>query len=241
MRALLAISSFLMMTLLAQAAGGTRWGADDLRRELMQWFEDNGREAPLSESIGPLDPRLSLAACASLSIVPRSATASSFMMSCTGPTAWRYVLTTDARGVASRPQIQKDQGVDAKRWPVVIATTSLSAGMILTKDLIEEGLAAKVPPGQALKSLNQAIGMRLTAGVPSGAVLTKRNIVKSPLVMKGETVSLMAEGQGFEIATPARAEEDGYEGDLISVKNIRTGTPMKGRLQRDKTVVVVRF
>jgi flagella basal body P-ring formation protein FlgA len=51
----------------------------------------------------------------------------------------------------------------------------------------------------------------------------------------------MAGGQGFEIATAARAEEDGYEGDLISVKNSRTGATMKGRLERNKTVTVLKL
>lgn len=241
MRIVQVISLLLIMTQFGYAADGARWGAEDLRRELMQWFAKHGHEAPVSESIGPLDPRLSLAACANLSIAPRSAAGFSFMMTCTGPTAWRYVLTTDARGVGASPQLLKEQGGAEKRWPVVVAKATLSTGMILTNDLIEETLQANVPPGQALKSLSQAIGMRLTSGVTSGAVLTARNIVKSPLVMKGETVNLLAAGQGFEIATPARAEEDGYEGDLISVKNVRTGAPMKGRLQRDKTVIVVRF
>jgi flagella basal body P-ring formation protein FlgA len=241
MRIIQAISSLLFMTQLGYASDGARWGAEDLRRELVQWFAKQGHEAPVAESIGPLDPRLSVAACANLSIVPRSAAGSSFLMTCASPTAWRYVLSTDARGVANPPQLQKEQGGEEKRWPVIVAKGTLSTGMILTNDLIEETLQTNVPPGQALKALSQAIGMRLTTGVTSGAVLTTRNVMKSPLVMKGETVNLLAAGQGFEIATPARAEEDGYEGDLISVKNIRTGAPMKGRLQRDKTVVVVRF
>lgn len=241
MRSIFVICSLFAMTQCACAAGGERWGAEDLRRELMHWFEKSGREPPVSESIGPLDPRLSLAACDSLSIAPRSALGSSFLMTCSAPAAWRYVLTTDSRGVGNRLIVQKDQGAVEKRWSVVVATGTLSAGMTLTGDLVEESSIANVPSGQALKSLNQAIGMRLTTGVASGAILTTRNIVRSPLVAKGETVTIMAAGQGFEIATPAKAEEDGYEGDLISVKNIRTGSPMKGRLQRDKTVIIVKF
>jgi len=49
---------------------------------------------------------------------------------------------------------------------------------------------------------------------------------------------LVATGSGFEIAAPARAEEDGYEGDLIAVRNIKTGVALKGRLERDKKVIV---
>jgi len=68
--------------------------------------------------------------------------------------------------------------------------------------------------------------------------LTTRNVARTPLVLKGESVMLVATGSGFEIAAPARAEEDGYEGDLIAVRNIKTGVALKGRLERDKKVIV---
>lgn len=241
MRSTFVVLMLCMMSQFTQAADGARWGADDLRRELTQWFEKSGRDAPDAESIGPLDPRLNLAACANLSIVPRGAAGSSFVLTCTAPAAWRHVLTTDSSGIATRSAALQEQTAAAKRWQVVVATTSLSTGMILTEGSIEETSVASPPSGQALKSLKQAIGMRLTASVVSGAVLTTRNVARAPLVIKGETVTVMAGGQGFEIATPARAEEDGYEGDLISVKNSRTGAAMKGRLQRDKTVLVAKF
>ena len=38
-----------------------------------------------------------------------------------------------------------------------------------------------------------------------------------------------------------RAEQDGYEGDLISVKNIKTGAILKGRLERGKLVSVMQL
>jgi flagella basal body P-ring formation protein FlgA len=162
-------------------------------------------------------------------------------LTCSQPVAWRYVLRTDAAALQNRPGVVHAQEPTAKRWPVVLSKTSLTVGMILTADVLEETFVASPPSGQALKSLRQAVGMRLTAAVNSGAVLTTRNVARAPLVLKGETVTVMAGGQGFEIATPARAEEDGYEGDLISVKNSRTGAAMKGRLQHDKTVVVLKL
>lgn len=241
MRLIVALFTLCALTHVAYATDVPPWGAADLRRELMEWFEQNGREAPAIDSVGPLDPRLSLAACSNLAIVPRSASSSSFILNCSAPVAWRYVLRTDSAAVHNRSGVTNVQESSSKRWPVVLSKTSLSVGMILTADVLEETFVGSPPSGQAIKSLRQAVGMRLTAAVNSGAVLTTRNVARAPLVLKGETVTVMAGGQGFEIATPARAEEDGYEGDLISVKNSRTGAAMKGRLQRDKTVTVMKL
>lgn len=241
MRIVLAATAFLVTVGLANASAAKHWGADDLRRELIAWFEKSGREAPSSESIGPLDPRMNLVACENLSIAPRSVNSSSFLLKCSAPVDWRYVLSTDGAGVANRSNTIAEQGAASKRWPVIVAATSLSAGMVLTEGLMEESFVASPPSPQALKSLRQATGMRLTASVASGAVLTTRNVARTPLVLKGEMITIMAGGQGFEIATPAKADEDGYEGDLIAVKNARTGAAMKGRLQRDKTVIIAHF
>jgi len=120
----------------------------------------------------------------------------------------------------------------------VTPRTSLAAGTVLSEDALEERVVTSPPPAQALRSLSQAAGLRLTASVTAGVALTTRNVARTPLVLKGESVMLVATGSGFEIAAPARAEEDGYEGDLIAVRNIKTGVALKGRLERDKKVIV---
>jgi flagella basal body P-ring formation protein FlgA len=56
--------------------------------------------------------------------------------------------------------------------------------------------------------------------------------------MKGETVTLTAEGDGFSIATPGRAEDDGYEGDLLAVRNVKSGMVLMGRLASGGVVLV---
>jgi flagella basal body P-ring formation protein FlgA len=56
--------------------------------------------------------------------------------------------------------------------------------------------------------------------------------------MKGETITLSAEGDGFSIETPGRAEEDGYEGDILAVRNIKSGIVITGRVAHAGLVLV---
>jgi flagella basal body P-ring formation protein FlgA len=109
----------------------------------------------------------------------------------------------------------------------------------LTADALEERQVHASPPAQALKSLSEAVGLRLAATSAPGIILTTRSVARAPLVAKGETVTLVAGGSGFEISTPGKAEQDGYEGDLITVKNVKTGSTLKGRLGPGKMVSVV--
>ena len=167
-------------------------------------------------------------------------------MECKAPTVWRFVLRADfgpAKGTIAAPVAAPvaSQPGGARQWTVVAARSSLPSGAVLSEDSIEERLVSSPPPAHALRSATQAIGLRLTSSVAGGVALTMRNIARTPLVMKGESVTLVATGSGFQIATPARAEEDGHEGDLISVRNTKTGVTLKGRLERDKTVVVLKM
>lgn len=64
---------------------------------------------------------------------------------------------------------------------------------------------------------------------------------RTPLVVKGENITLVVSGNGFEIASPGKAEQDGFEGDLITVRNTRTGAAMKGRVEQGKIVSVLKL
>jgi flagella basal body P-ring formation protein FlgA len=229
----------------AQTSNTHTWGAEDIRTRVAEWMESAGRPVAALESIGPLDPRVRVPACDDLHISGRSAASASLLVECKAP-AWRFVLRTSIAPVggavfapaSSTPALEPG---GARQFSVVVLRSSLPAGSVLNEDALEERFVSSPPPAQALRSLSQAAGLRLTTSVAGGVALTMRNVARMPLVMKGESVTLVASGSGFQIAAPARAEEDGYEGDLISVRNAKTGVVLKGRLERDKTVVVLRM
>lgn len=94
-------------------------------------------------------------------------------------------------------------------------------------------------PGMtAFRTVKEAVGLRLTANVGPSSVLNTRNVAKAPQVLKGENVTIIAGGSGFEIIAPGKAETDGYEGDLITVKNAKTGVKLTGKLGPGATVLV---
>ena len=91
----------------------------------------------------------------------------------------------------------------------------------------------------AIKSLSDAVGLRLASSVGPGLALTTRHVARTPTILKGENVTLLANGSGFEISLPGRAEQDGFEGDVINVRNVRSGTTLKGRIGKGKIVSVL--
>ena len=224
------------------AAQTANWGVADLRREMVDWLLSNGRAAPEPADIGPLDPRLSVAACNQLEVAPRGNSSSTFIMRCKAPADWSYVLRIDHLPQAPSARVEAVKAAEpAASWVVVSPKVNLSTGLILTADMLQEKQVTSAPPAEAFKTIADAVGLRVSSPIGPGLTLTKRNVARPPLVARGENVTLVENGSGFEISVPGKAEQDGFEGDLIAVKNARTGAILKGRLERGKIVSVAQL
>ena len=231
------------------------WNAGDIRKLMRDYMQANGKPAPKDKDIWPLDDRLRLAACGeNPEIAPRSARSSSYTIRCKGPTAWTYTVSVenDTSGPAramtvAAPQSQpnapatpaavmqtaglnNNSMIARDMFTAIVPRVDLTAGTILTADMLEERQMPQSPGATAFKTVQEAIGLRLTTSVGPTSILNTRNVAKAPSVLKGETVTLKAGGSNFEIFMPGRAEADGYEGDLISVRNIKTGAKLVGKL-----------
>ncbi len=227
------------------AAEPERWGPADLRSVMIDWLIKNGRAAPAASSIGPIDPRLSIEPCDQVEVMPRGATGSSYTLRCKSGAGWSYTVRLDqpapALSVAALSAQTTDPATGQPSWRVVAPKIDLPAGAVLSADVLEERTVTVQPPGQAIKSIKDVVGLRVTSPIGPGLTLTTHNVARAPLVAKGENVTLVANGSGFDITVPGKAEQDGYEGDLIMVRNIRSGTILKGRLERGKTVSVMQL
>lgn len=253
---LLACVACMSATVSAQQVSGQDiWNAADIRNLMRDYMLANGKPAPKDKDIWPLDDRLRLAACGETpEIAPRSSRSSSYTIRCKGPTKWTYTVSVehDTAGPAraltvSAPQSQpkpatpppammqtaglnNNSMIARDMFTAIVPRVDLTAGTILTADMLEERQMPQSPGATAFKTVQEAVGLRLTTSVGPTSILNTRNVAKAPSVLKGETVTLKAGGSNFEILMPGRAEADGYEGDLISVRNIKTGAKLVGKL-----------
>jgi flagellar basal body P-ring formation protein FlgA len=217
------------------------WTADHLRSLVRDYLAEAGHPVADTARIGPLDDRMKVASCEGHTRVePRSAYSSSFVVACDGANAWSYTVRVDGVEPSKviAPVGRAASGGPIQQWHVVVPRANLPAGTILTAAMIEERDVTQPPNGSFLKSADAVIGLRLTTALSTGMAITTMNVARAPTIMKGETIMLTAEGEGFSIATPAQAEEDGFEGDLVAVKNLRSGVVLSGRVAQAGIVIV---
>ena len=191
------------------ALSGTRSGAPGLPR-----FEI---------SVGQLDPRLRLAPCQQVQPYLPEGTRlwgrSRIGLRCLqGPARWNVYLP-----------------ITVKAWgPGVVASSGAPAGSVLGPadlriaevDLAEDSAAPVLQP-------DAAVGRTLARALAPGQSLRASHLKSRQWFAAGETVTVLAQGEGFSVAGEAQALNPGIEGQPVRVRTesgrVLTGQPVGER------------
>jgi len=122
----------------------------------------------------------------------------------------------------------------------VVAAGNLNAGDILSESSLrlERMDAGKIPAGY-LTELSKAIGLQVRQAMPPGSIISERSLVRPILVQRGENVKIVARIGEIDVYANGVAFAQGAAGDLIRVQNTITKRILTGRVQEDKSVLVL--
>jgi len=90
----------------------------------------------------------------------------------------------------------------------------------------------------AVSALEEVLGKRLTSSVRAGAVLTERMLSETPVVNKGDRVTIIADSPVLRVSVPGVILEDGAGGEYVQVKNLMSGKEVFARVEDARTVSV---
>ena len=153
-----------------------------------------------------------------------------------GQTTVNVSLRTDGRSFVKVPvQFEVRRVLD-----VVVAAANLNAGDILTEQSVrlERMDVGKLAAGY-LTELNKAVGQQVRYAMPPGSVLSERNLSRPILIKRGENIRIVARVGELEVFANGVTFSQGAAGDLVRVQNTVTKRIMTGRVQEDKSVLVL--
>lgn len=169
---------------------------------------------------GQLDPRLRLAPCERIEpYLPNGARAwgrSRVGLRCVqGPSAWNVTLPVTVK-------------VFAPAW---VATMPLPAGSVLDGSQLQQlevdWAAAPTPP---VAELDKLVGRQLSRPLPAGAPVRVADLRQRQWFGAGDTVQVVARGQGFSVSGEGQALGPGIEGQVVRVRTdngrVLTGQPV---------------
>ena len=125
------------------------------------------------------------------------------------------------------------------RTEMLTSTRQLLAGSLLkSEDLQMQKQDLALAGGHPVKNLEDAVGKKVRLTVRAGAPIRNDQLVKVPVVVSGQLVTIIAENSGLKITVSGRAKSSGSIGDLIRVQNLASGKELPARVLDASTVEV---
>jgi flagellar basal body P-ring formation protein FlgA len=177
-------------------------------------------------SVGQIDPRMNLAACAAPEpFLPNGSRAwgrTTVGIRCTVPSPWTiYVAATvkvQGEYVAAAVPLAQGQAVGPEDLAMVRGDlTALPAGIVT--------------------DAAQAVGRTTTISIPAGAPLRNDALRSVAAVQQGQTVRLVTAGPGFRVSAEGRALNNAAEGQIAQARTA-SGQVVSGVARAGGTVEV---
>ena len=199
-----------------------------LRQAVTQFLtvQAGGLPGQISVTVGAIDPRLNLAACAAPEpFLPNGARAwgkTSVGVRCVAPSPWTVYI----------PAMVQVQG------EYLAAAVPLAQGQTIGPNDIARvsGDLTTLPPGIVTEQ-SQAVGHTLARSVAVGAPLRQDALRSQQAVAQGLVVRLVSSGPGFMVTADGRALANGSDGQVVQVKT-QNGQVVSGVARAGGTVEV---
>lgn len=214
---------------LAFAQGGAaRQDPAALKAVAEQYLKQQASALPgkVTVTMGALDPRLSLAACAAPEAFQQPGARSwgkvTVGVRCTAPSPWTVYLQAQVSVVTD----------------YVASAVPLAQGQPVTAaQLVKmQGDLGALPQG-VITDMAQAVGKSPTVSLPAGAPLRLDNLKSRPVVQQGQLVRVVSSGAGFAVSAEGRAIGSAAEGQVVQVRT-PAGAVVSGIAQAGGSVLV---
>jgi flagella basal body P-ring formation protein FlgA len=193
----------------AQAPLPARQDQDGLRDAIEQFLHTQSAGLPgqVSISVGAIDPRLNMPACAALQpFLPNGSRAwgkTTVGMRCSAPTPWTIYVQATVR-------VQGDY---------YTAAAPLGQGQAVgPNDIVKTKGDLTALPAGIITDPAQAIGRTLAMSVAAGTPLRQDALRSQQAVQQGQIVRVVSNGPGFSVSTEGRALTNGADGQLVQAR-----------------------
>lgn len=123
--------------------------------------------------------------------------------------------------------------------PVLCASGNLKRGEILKKDdvyITRKNISHLKP--SFLTDPHKAVGLILKHNVKADATIKAWMLKRTPIVDKGDLVTILAESAGLRLTVPGQVLMEGFEGELVKVKNLMSKKDIYAKIVDNSTVMV---
>ncbi len=127
-----------------------------------------------------------------------------------------------------------------KIYKIIKLKKSLEKNDIIELGDIETMLVAKKFQTSFFSSKKELVGRKLKQNLKMGQILHPRHLFESFDINNGDIISIISNSGNVSVTVSGEAQDSGNLGDLIKVKNLKSGKIIKGYIKKDKKIKIFR-
>ena len=117
---------------------------------------------------------------------------------------------------------------------------SLEKNSIIELDDIETVLVEKKHQTSFFSNKKELVGRKLKTNLKMGQILHPRHLFESFDINNGDIISIVSNLGNVSVTVSGEAQDSGNLGDLIKVRNLKSGKVIKGYVNKDKKIKIFR-
>ena len=127
-----------------------------------------------------------------------------------------------------------------KIYKIIKLKKSLEKNDIIELGDIETILVAKKHQTSFFSSKKELVGRKLKQNLKMGQILHPRHLFESFDINNGDIISIVSNLGNVSVTVTGEAQDSGNLGDLIKVRNLKSGKIVKGYIKKDKKIKIFR-
>ena len=125
-------------------------------------------------------------------------------------------------------------------WKIIKLKNSLEKNDIIQLNDIETVLVEKKHQTSFFTNKKELVGRKLKKNLKKGQILHPRHLFESFEINNGDIISIVSNLGNVFVTVSGEAQDSGNLGDLIKVKNLKSGKIIKGYIKKDKKIKIFR-
>ena len=125
-------------------------------------------------------------------------------------------------------------------FKIIKLTKSLEKNDSIQLNDIETVSAEKKHQTSFFANKKELIGRKLKTNLKMGQILHPRHLFESFDINNGDIISIVSNLGNVSVTVAGEAQDSGNLGDLIKVKNLKSGKIIKGYIKKDKKIKIFR-
>tara|TARA_Y100001935_G_scaffold85263_1_gene70805 strand:+ start:410 stop:1156 length:747 start_codon:yes stop_codon:yes gene_type:complete len=125
-------------------------------------------------------------------------------------------------------------------FKIIKLTKSLEKNDIIQLHDIETVLVEKKHQTSFFANKKELIGRKLKTNLKMGQILHPRHLFESFDINNGDIISIVSDIGNVSVTVSGEAQNSGNLGDLIKVKNLKSGKIIRGYIKKDKKIKIFR-